>query len=352
MNTFIRLFFLGIFLALCACAFVGYDAWRFLHTPPATPGEEQLFDVESGTSFGKIAEQLEKKGLVTDAKKLVLLARYKKWDSRLQSGRFQLHSGWLPEHILDQLVNGQPMLYRVTLREGLTWWEVARVLEQAGFAHTDDFRAVIFDPEFLRHYGIPFYNAEGFLYPDTYLLKKPENPDLAAARAVAGRLVDTFWQKTARIWPDGKTPNARELRKLVILASIVEKESAVSEELPRIAGVYAKRLSINMPLQADPTVIYGLGPKFDGNLRRVHLEDPNNLYNTYKIPGLPPGPICSPGLSALKAAVAPEEHAYLYFVAKGDGGHVFSTKLNDHNRAVRQWVQIQREQQRQKENTP
>jgi len=351
MKQFIRLFFLCIFLALCAGGFVGYDVWHFLTTPPASPGEEQLFDVETGASFGKIAEQLEKKGLVTDATRLILLARYKKWDSRLQSGRFQLHSGWLPEHILDQLVNGQPVLYRVTLREGLAWWETAQLLEQAGFARADDFRAVIFDPGFLRHYGIPFHNAEGFLYPDTYLLKKAETLDLAAARTVAGRLVDTFWQKTARLWPDGRRPNSQDLRKLVIVASIVEKESALPEERPRIAGVYAKRLSINMPLQADPTVIYGLGQQFDGNLRRIHLEDPKNLYNTYKIPGLPPGPICSPGLSSLKAALIPEEHNYLYFVAKGDGGHVFSTNLNDHNHAVRQWVQTQREQRR-KERTP
>ncbi|MDR0466651.1 MAG: endolytic transglycosylase MltG [Deltaproteobacteria bacterium] len=351
MKTLMRLFFLCILLALCAGGFAGYEAWRFLQTPPANPGEEQIFDVEAGASFGKIAEQLEQKGLVTDAGKFILLARYKKWDSRLQSGRFQLHSDWLPEQILDHLVNGQPLLYRVTLREGLAWWEVAHVLEQAGFARAEDFRAVIFAPEFLRHYGIPFHSAEGFLYPDTYLLKKPEILDLAAARAAAGRLVDTFWQKTARIWPDGKRPNARDLRKLVILASIVEKESAVPEERPRIAGVYARRLSINMLLQADPTVIYGLGRTFDGNLRRTHLEDPNNPYNTYKLPGLPPGPICSPGLASLKAALSPEEHDSLYFVAKGDGGHVFSTNLNDHNRAVRQWVQIQREQRR-KEKTP
>jgi UPF0755 protein len=351
MKTLTRLLFLCIFLGLCAGGFVGYEAWRFLNTAPANPGAELLFDVESGASFRKIAEQLEKAGLGTDAEKFILLARYKKWDARMQSGRFQLHSGWLPEQILEQLVNGQPLLYRVTLREGLAWWEVARILEQAGFVRADDFRAAIFSPDFLRHYGIPFHNAEGFLYPDTYLLKKSDNPDLAAARAVAGRLVDTFWQKTTQIWPEGRRPNPQRLRQLVILASIVEKESAVPEERPRIAGVFAKRLSIKMPLQADPTVIYGLGQSFDGNLRRVHLEDPNNLYNTYKIPNLPPGPICSPGLSSLKAALMPEEHNYLYFVAKGDGGHVFSTNLNDHNRAVRQWVQIQREQ-RQKEKTP
>ena len=353
MKILIRLFSACAFIALCAGGFAGYEAWRFLHTAPASPGEEQLFDVEPGASFKKIAEQLEKRGLVSDAGKFVLLARYKKWDSRTQSGRFQLHSGWLPEQILDQLVNGQPLLHRLMLREGLAWWEVAQILEQAGFVRADDFRAVIHDPVFLRHYGIPFHNAEGFLYPDTYLLKKSDKPDIAAARAIAGRLADTFWQKSARIWPDGKRPNAQKLREIVILASIVEKETAVPEERPRVAGVFAKRLNIKMPLQADPTVIYGLGQNFEGRLRRVHLEDSKNLYNTYKIPGLPPGPICSPSLSSLKAALAPEEHNYLYFVAKGDGGHVFSSNLSDHNRAVRQWVQFQHErEQRQKGKTP
>lgn len=344
MKTAPRLLSICLLIALCAAGYAGFEMWRFLRVPPASPGEDVLYDVEAGAGFARIAEQLEKKGLTGDAFKLRLLARWKKWDNRLQAGRFQLNTGLRPEELLDRLVNGRPLLYRLTLREGLTWWETAQLVEEAGFARADDFRAVIFDPEFLRHHGIPFFSAEGFLFPDTYLLKKSPFPDQAAARAVANRLVDTFFRKTAALWTDDKRPKEREMRRILILASIVEKESALAEERPRVAGVYGNRMKINMPLQADPTVIYGLGPSFDGNLRRAQLDDTRNLYNTYKISGLPPGPICSPGLDAIKAALEPEQHDFLYFVAKGDGGHVFSTNLNDHNRAVRRWIRIQRGQ--------
>ena len=227
----------------------------------------------------------------------------------------------------------------MTVREGLTWWQTADVLEQAGLVRADDFRDVIHDPAFLRHYGIPFESAEGFLMPDTYLLKKPDAPDRAQARAVAGRMVDTFWRKAAPLWPDGGKPGTAALRRWVILASIVERETAVRAERPRVAGVYANRLERGMPLQADPTVIYGLGRYFDGNLRRKHLDDASNTYNTYQRPGLPPGPICSFGMTALAAAMTPERHAFLYFVAKTDGGeHTFSKTLGEHNRAVRQYL--------------
>jgi UPF0755 protein len=346
MKILLRLLSVCAFSALCAAGFVAFEARSFLENPPASPGEDVFFDVEAGAGFAGIAEQLEKKGLTTSARKLVLLARWKNLDRRPQAGRFLLNTGLPPARILDILINGRPVLYRLTLREGLNWRETAKILEEAGFARGDDFREVVFDREFLRHHGIPFSSAEGFLFPDTYLLKKPEVPDAASARAAAGRLVDTFRQKTAGIWPDGARPDPESLRRIVIIASIVEKESALAGERPRVAGVYMNRLRLNMPLQADPTVIYGLGEDFDGNLRRAHLDDPKNSYNTYKIPGLPPGPVCSPGLASLKAVLAPEKHDFLYFVAKGDGGHVFSTNLQDHNRAVRRWVQLQREQRR------
>lgn len=326
-------------LLLCAAGYAGWRALRFLETPPEHPGAEALFDVEPGTPFGKVARQLAEKGIIADARMFGWLARYKQWDSRLQAGRFALHTGWPPLKVLDQLVNGRPVLYRVTLREGMTWWETARILEEAGFVRFADFRDVIADPEFLRHYGIPFPSAEGFLMPDTYLLRKPDAPDAAAARAVAGRLVDTFWRKTAPLWPGGGKPGTEELRRIVILASIVEKETAIAAERPRVAGVYANRLRRNMLLQADPTVIYGLGPAFDGNLRRAQLNDAANLYNTYQRSGLPPGPIASPGLAAIRAAIAPERHDFLYLVAKTDGGeHDFSATLEEHNRAVRRYL--------------
>lgn len=339
---------LRLLALLCVCLLLagGGLAWfvyDFLHSVPESAGREVLFDVVPGASFGKIAQGLEQKGLVTDAEKFGWLARYRKMDNRLQAGRFALRTDWTPDQVLDWLVNGQPVLFRVTVPEGLTWWQTGKLLEAAGFVRFEDFRAVVLDTEFLRKYGIPFTSAEGFLMPDTYLLRKDDTPDMASARSVAGRLVDNFWRKAETCWPDGKKPAAAELKRLVILASVVEKETAIDSERPRVAGVYANRLARNMLLQADPTVIYGLGAGFDGNLRRRHLDDPANPYNTYQRPGLPPGPICSFGVAALKAAIAPEEHSYLYFVARTDGGeHVFSTNLNDHNRAVRQYLKNRR----------
>lgn len=339
MKTLLRIVGVLLLVALAGAGFLAWEAKLFLETPPADPGAEALFDVDQGTSFARVSKQLADKGIITDARKFTWLARYKGWDGKLQAGRFALHTGWTPEKVLDQLVNGHPVLNRITLREGLTWWETARALEDAGFVRFEDFRDIINDPDFLRHYGIPFASAEGFLMPDTYLLKKPDTPDRASARAVAGRLVDTFWQKTAPLWQGGPKPKGQELRKLLTLASIVEKETAIPAERARVAGVYTNRLERNMLLQADPTVIYGIGPGFNGNLRRSDLNDANNLYNTYQRPGLPPGPICSPGVAALRAALKPEKHNYIFFVAKTDGGeHDFSTTLEEHNRAVRRYL--------------
>ena len=346
MKILLRALGLLLLLALAGGGWVAYEAHTFLNTTPETPGRDVFFDVPTGARLAQVSAGLVKLGVVTDARKLDLLARYKKWENRLQAGRFALNTGWLPEKVLDELVNGHPVLYRVTIPEGLSWWQTGRLLEEAGLVVFEDFRKVLTDPDFLRHYGIPFATAEGFLMPDTYLLKKNETVDLAQARAVAGRMVDNFWRKTAQVWPDGKKPGpaqADQLKTWIILASIVEKETAIDAERARVAGVYQNRIDKGMLLQADPTVIYGLGPAFDGNLRRRDLDDANNLYNTYQRPGLPPGPICSFGAAALAAAVRPEAHNYLYFVAKFDGGeHVFSTNLTDHNKAVRQYLQNRR----------
>lgn len=347
MKTMLRILSLVLLLILAACGWLWYETHVFLHTAPETPGREMLFDVPQGARLAQVAAALAQKGLVTDARKFSLLARYKQWGNRLQAGRFALNSGWLPEKVLDTLVNGKPVLFRITVPEGLTWWQTARLLEEAGLVRFADFRDVITDPDFLRHYGIPFATAEGFLMPDTYLLKKADAPDdarfKAQARAVAGRMVDNFWRKAAKVWPGNIKPKVQDLKQWIILASVVEKETALDAERPRVAGVYKNRLARKMPLQADPTVIYGLGPGFDGNLRRKDLDDPANLYNTYQRPGLPPGPISSFGTTALAAAVNPEAHDFLYFVAKTDGGeHAFSTNLADHNRAVRQYLRNRR----------
>ncbi len=339
MKIFLRLIGLLLLLIFAAGGFVVWQVHEFLYTPPTNQGSEVLFDVQPGASFRNVAQELESKGLITDARKFTFLAMYKQWDNKLQAGRFALNSAWIPEDILEQLVKGRPVLSRITIREGLTWWETGYLLEKAGFLHFNDFRDVITNADFLRHYGIPFKTAEGFLMPDTYLLEKVDEPNAATARAIAGRLIDTFWQKMKAHWPNGTKPQEEELQRLVILASIVEKETGIPTERARVAGVYSNRLRIKMLLQADPTTIYGLGPAFNGNLRRSHLKDAQNLYNTYQRPGLPPGPICSPGVAAIRAAITPEKHNFLYFVAITDGGeHAFSRTLAEHNRAVRRYL--------------
>ena len=333
---------------LMVCLGAGTWAWRdarnFLDTPPQDPGKSLIVDIEPGMTLAQVAAMLEKEEVITDAWRFQMLVRYKEKSRNIQAGRFLVSTGWLPETVLDMLVSGKAMLYRLTIREGLAWWDVAELVEAGGFCKAADFTSVIHDPEFLRHWGIPFDSAEGFLYPETYLLPRPRELNRDAAKAVANRLVEMFWRRADKLWPNGKRPSTEELKRLVTLASIVEKETSVPAERARVAGVYANRLEKNMLLQADPTVIYGLGRSFEGPLLRSQLDNANNRYNTYQNPGLPPGPICSFGSSALKSAISPEKHDYLYFVATGrDRGHTFSKNLNDHNRAVRNYRAALRE---------
>ena len=337
-----------VVFVLVVCLGAGTWAWRdtrnFLDTPPQEPGKSLIVDIEPGMTLAQVAAMLEKEGVITDAWRFQMLVRYKEKSRNIQAGRFLVSTGWLPETVLDMLVSGKAMLYRLTIREGLAWWDVAELVEEGGFCRAADFTSVIHDPEFLRHWGIPFDSAEGFLYPETYLLPRPRELNRDAATAVANRLVEMFWRRADKLWPNGKRPSTEELKRLVTLASIVEKETSVPEERARVAGVYANRLEKNMLLQADPTVIYGLGRDFEGPLLRSQLDNANNRYNTYQNPGLPPGPICSFGASALRAAISPEKHDYLYFVATGrDRGHTFSKNLNDHNRAVRDYRAALRE---------
>lgn len=345
-RRFLRWLGAFLLLALLACGAVGWLAYDFLRSPGSDPAVSAPHDVEvavfPGATFGTLTPELVRLGAVRDGDKFLLLLRWMRFRNlphALKPGRFRLNTGWTPQRVIEQLVSGPPLLDRVTIPEGLPWWETGKRLEAAQMVRFEDFAKIIRDPAFLRHWGIPFDSAEGFLFPDTYLIMRPLELNEKTAKSVVGRLIDNFWRRTAPLWPGGKRPGPSgyaEVRRIVTLASIVERETAVASERPRVAGVYANRLRLGMLLQADPTTAYGLGEGFDGNLRRRHLDDADNPYNTYKRPGLPPGPICSPGLACLRAAVRPEAHSYLYFVARGeDGSHVFSSNLADHNRAVR-----------------
>ncbi len=320
-------------LILLASLVVWQQAASFLKSVPEEQGQDISIRVRSGASFDSVARMLKERNAITDVTKFRLLARYRKQTGAIQAGEFVINTGWTPDRVLDMLVSGMPVQYRLHFREGLPWWEVARAVEEQEFARFDDFRQVIHDPDFLREHRIPFDNAEGFLFPETYLMDKPEVMTPRTAWEVADRLVNMFWRRTAPLWADGP-PSADELRRILILASLVEKETSQPDERAVVAGVYANRMRRKMRMQADPTVIYGIGPAFNGNITRADLRNETNPYNTYVHGGLPPGPICSPGLEAIRAAVHPQQHKFLYFVAKGDGGHHFSSTLREHNAAV------------------
>jgi len=290
----------------------------------ATP---ELFAVERGATLADVARQLERRGLIRDARLFIGLARWEGLGGALRAGEYDVSAGWSAQAILEQLTTGAPKTWEVVIPEGLRMGEIAARLDEAGLTERGAFLEVARDPAFARGLGIEAESLEGYLYPETY--RMPRN---LAPREVARVLVRQF----ERVWTQ-LAPLAEDVlldrHQIVTLASIVEKETGAAEERPLIASVFWNRLRRGMRLETDPTVIYGIAD-FDGNLRRVHLEDESNPYNTYRIPGLPPGPIASPGRAALRAVLEPAETDYLYFVSRGDGSHVFSRSYAEHERAV------------------
>jgi UPF0755 protein len=310
---------------------LAHQVYRFLSSPAQRPGEERILDIAPGMSFRSIAHLLEQEGIVSSSFKFMVLGRLSKKDGSLKAGEFRLHSGWTPPKVLRELTQGQAVLYRILVPEGLTWWQTGRMVADTGLTTYERFTEAVRDPDILARYSIPADSAEGFLFPETYHVPRPRGGD---PRPIVEAMIQGFWtQAVPLLWPDGP-PLPEELMTTVILASVVEKETSLPEERPIVAGVFLNRLRKGMLLQADPTIIYGLGMEFEGRLRRKHLTDVSNPYNTYTRKGLPPGPICSPGLAALLAVVQPAEHDYYYFVSRKDGSHVFSRTLREHNEAV------------------
>jgi UPF0755 protein len=315
-------------LAATLLAVVGLVRGRALLEPVASEPRLQLFEVAPGDSLGRVAQRLEAMGLVRSATATKLFARYEGIASRLQVGEYELSPDQSTGAILDAIVSGRVKTYPVTIPEGIRASEIALRLEAAGLVESGLFLSVVDDPAVARSLGIAGDSLEGYLYPDTYHLPRGLSP-----REVALTMVKQFEQ----VWreqlasPAGSSPLSKG--EIVTLASIVEKETAAPVERPLIAAVFLNRLEKGMRLETDPTVIYGI-EDFDGNIKRRHLEDASNPYNTYRIRGLPPGPIASPGADALLAVVSPSATEYLYFVSMNNGTHHFSTTYREHVKAV------------------
>ncbi len=319
-----------LFVGLLGGAVVLSVGVNWALSPALASAPPVIFDVQPGASLGQVARGLESRGLIRSALAFKWLARYRELDGALQVGEYELSAAQAPREILMQIVEGRVVVYEVVIPEGLTAAQIALRLEAAGLANAAAFLAFASDAASAESLGVEGASLEGYLFPETYRL-----PHGLGVREVAKVLVDQFHRVWREIEPQAKSQELAMLE-VVTLGSIVEKETAVPEERPLIASVFRNRLKRGMRLETDPTVIYGIAD-FDGNLRRRDLEDTANPYNTYQIPGLPPGPIASPGADALRAVVDPAESEYLFFVSRNDGTHVFSKTYSEHVRAVDQY---------------
>jgi UPF0755 protein len=326
MRRLLLFLFLSLLLMLGYCLFAG--SWLLL--TPVTPAQPVFVDIRPGSNLQQIAQELQHRSVIRSALALKLLARWQDQGAKIQAGRYQFKAAATPSAILQRLLEGDVEKVSLTIPEGFSLEQIITRITAAGYGDEKILRHWAQDPAFIAEMGIPTSSLEGYLFPETYLF---------AAGIEEKELLRMMVNELYRQLDDRLLRQAKQLNlnrhQLITLASIIEKETAKSEEMPLISSVFHNRLARNMRLQTDPTVIYGI-EDFDGNLTRKQLDTPTP-YNTYLQAGLPPGPIASPGLQALQAASRPASTDYLYFVARGNGSHQFSRTLKEHNAAVRKY---------------
>jgi UPF0755 protein len=302
----------------------------YAQKPPNTAPVEQAVVVQSGQGFKTLSTLLYQKGVILHPVKFRLFARIKGYDKRIKAGEYMLSSVMTPEKILETMVEGKVYLHRLTIPEGYNLKQIARAVENAGFASESDFLKAAADPDLVHAKGIDAQTFEGYLFPDTYYFPRGVTPE-----NIISAMVKRFWSVFKPEWEEQTKTLGMTIHQVITLASIIEKETAVPDERPVISSVYHNRLKRNMRLESDPTVIYGMGD-FNGNITRKDLERPTP-YNTYIMKGLPPGPISNTGAKAIEAALYPADTKFLYFVSRNNQTHHFSTNFKDHNRAVRKY---------------
>ena len=328
--TLKRLLLLSILLMLLAAGGTAAMAWWWLNRPLALAAATAELSIEPGTAPREVARGWVRAGVQTDDRLLYHWFRISGEARRIRAGSYELEAGATPRSLLAKLVQGDEAFERVRLIEGWTFRQFRAALAEA--THLRPASAAMDEATLMAELGLPGVPAEGRFFPDTYLYSRGVS-DLTVMR----RALRMQSQQLAAIW----ATRASELplqtpEQALVLASIVEKETGLTADRGQVAGVFINRLRLGMPLQTDPTVIYGLGERFDGKLRKRDLLA-DTPFNTYTRRGLPPTPIAMPGLASLRAAVQPAATDALYFVARGDGSSVFSPDLAAHNRAVNQF---------------
>ncbi len=316
------------FVVIPLLLFAGLGTYLTMVFNQSYTGSDKVFVVHNGETFGRINHRLFSNGLIPDKRMFHYYAKYKGVMTKFRAGSFTITKGSNLRQVLDTLVYGQPNLTSITIPEGKNMYEIAKLFENAGITSEQEFLNAVQHPDLISKLSIQATSLEGYLYPETYRFA-PNTP----AKAVAKSMIDLFNERTKDINFDHPFLNKHQI---IILASVVEKETGAKVERPAIAGVFTNRLKKRMRLQSDPTTIYGIWSRYKGNIRKADLLE-ETPYNTYKIPALPTGPISNPSLAAIEAVLNPEEHNYLYFVSKNDGTHVFSKNYQDHERAVQDY---------------
>jgi UPF0755 protein len=325
--TAMRLFRAGLLLAMlaamCAAAWLAYFAFKPIDVPP----NARTFNVDHGRSLRSVSEQFAHAGLISDHWSFLLFARLMGAAGEIKAGSYEVGEQIAPYRLLEKIVRGEFAQAELRFIEGWTFAQLRSVLDGHPALKHDS--TALSNAQILERLGIDKKSPEGLFFPDTYYFAVASS-DLALLKQAYSKMqtkLQALWEQRAQGLP---LNNAYEA---LIFASIVEKETGRNDERDRVAAVFVNRLKRSMRLQTDPTVIYGLGPSFDGNLRRRDLQT-DNSYNTYTRFGLPPTPIAMPGEASIRATLNPAQSQALYFVARGDGSHQFSSNLMEHNRAV------------------
>ncbi|MBT3586929.1 MAG: endolytic transglycosylase MltG [Halobacteriovoraceae bacterium] len=320
-----------IFLILSSILAVGFASYRVYHVIAIWryQGPAIQFVVKPGEGFSKINGRLARQGLIQSSKIFYRYCKSKSYMTKFKAGKYQIESGTSMLDIIDLLIKGHSITASVTIPEGKNLYEIAKILEAKKIIKSRiDFINLAKNPEFTASLKIPAKRIEGYLYPDTYRFTPNSNP-----KQIIKLMVRNFFLKITKV---DISATSLDLHSVVTLASVVEKETGAKFERPIISGVFHNRLKKRMRLQSDPTTIYGIWETYNGNLRKRHLQE-KTPYNTYRINGLPRGPIANPGLQSLEAVIFPQKHQFLYFVSQNDGTHKFSKTYKEHLEAVTKW---------------
>lgn len=325
---------LGLLLvAVVALGMAAYQAIRWAEGP-AVPAHEhppsKIVVIPDGATFQQVAALLERERLIKSRSAFVLIGKSQSADRKIHAGEYEFNAGMIPAEILSRLLSGQVVLHSITIPEGLATSQIADLLAQHHVVDREELLRLTKDKAFIASLGIKADTLEGYLYPNTYRFPREMKP-----KEVVLSMVDHLRQAFGPDLQARAQEQNMTMHEVLTLASIIEKETGSSGERPEISAVFHNRLKKKIPLQSDPTVIYGL-PNFDGNLRRKDLSTPSP-YNTYRWAGLPPGPIANPGIHAIRAALYPSNSRAIFFVSRNDGTHQFSTTLAEHNEAVEKY---------------